>query len=416
MRRREQISSIALVCGLGMIFFAPPASAQDWPQWRGPNRDGAVTAFTPPKTWPGTLKLKWKAEVGAGHSAPVVAGGKVFLHSRQGEEEVVSCFDLNTGKLLWKDSYPVAYRMHPAATGHGKGPKSTPVIDNGKLYTLGITEVLSCYEIATGKLRWRKDFAPQFKATAPDFGTAMSPIVDRGLLIAHVGGPNQGALTAFEAETGEVKWRWTGDGPAYASPIVVELGGTRQIVTQSQQHIISVSAATGELLWKIPFTTVYVQNIVTPIQYQDRLIFSGIEKGVFAVKPVKRGNQWAADQVWHNQEVAMYMNSPILKGDLLFGLSHKNKGQYFCLDARTGKTVWTSVGRQGENAAMLMAGGMMLLLNDNAELIVTDPAAKSYSALKTYHVADSPTWAHPAVIGNRIVIKDAATLAVWGLE
>jgi outer membrane protein assembly factor BamB len=318
--------------------------------------------------------------------------------------------------LLWQDGYPVAYTMNPAATGHGKGPKSTPVIAGGKLYTFGITEVLSCYDIGKGKLLWRKDFSKEFKATSPTFGTAMSPIVDRGLLIVHAGTAGQGALIAFDATTGQEKWRWTGDGPAYASPIVVELGGARQVVTQSEGNIIGVAAESGKLLWKMPFTTAYVQNIVTPLLYKDTLIFSGLNKGVFAVKLIKRGDEWAAEQIWQNNEVAMYMNSPILHGNLLFGLSHKNRGQYFCLDASTGKTLWTSEGRQGENAAMLIAGGLIFSLDTNGDLILSKASAKGPETIKKYRAAESATWAHPAIVGRRVLIKDASTLALWSIE
>ena len=390
--------------------------AQDWPGWRGPERDGAVAAFSAPKVWPDQLKVKWKLEVGAGHSSPVVAGRRVYLHSRQGDKEVVSSIDLETGKLLWQDAYAVAYTMHPAATGHGKGPKSTPVVSGGKLYTLGISGVLSCYDAAAGKVKWRKEFLKEFKDRLPYFGTAMSPIVDRGLLIAHVGGHDNGALMAFDAETGEVKWRWAGDGPGYASPIVMEIEGTRQVITQSQQNIIGVSAATGELLWQIPFTTEYVQNIVTPVAYKQTLIFSGLDKGTVAIKVVKRAGKWATEQVWKNSDVSMYMNSPIVSGDQLFGLSHKRKGQFFCLDARTGKTLWTSEGREGDNAAMLSAKGVLFLLTDAAELIVAKSDAKAFEPIKKYTVATSPTWAHPVVMGKGILIKDASTLALLSIE
>ena len=175
---------------------------QDWPRWRGASGDGVVTGFIAPKSWPDQLKQRWKIAAGVGHSSPLVVGPRVYLHSRQGENEVAAAYDLNTGKTIWQDSYPVAYTMNPAATGHGKGPKSTPVHSNGKLYTFGITGVLSCYDAAKGKLLWRKDFAKQFKTTSPDFGVATSPIVDRGLLIVHVGGDNNGALKVFDAATG----------------------------------------------------------------------------------------------------------------------------------------------------------------------------------------------------------------------
>ena len=390
--------------------------AQDWPGWRGPARDGIITSFSAPQTWPDQLKVKWKLQVGAGHSSPVVVGRRVYLHSRQDEKEIVSSFDLDTGKPLWQDGYAVSYTMNPAATGHGKGPKSTPVFSNGKLYTLGITGIISCYDAAAGKLVWRKEFSKEFKNTSPYFGTAMSPVVDRGLLIAHVGGHDSGALIAFDAETGNVKWKWNGDGPGYASPIVVELEGTRQVVTQTQQNIVGVSAATGELLWQIPFTTEYVQNIVTPVAYKQTLILSGLDKGTMAIKVVKRGNKWATEQIWQNSQVSMYMNSPVVSGDYLFGLSHKRKGQFFCIDARTGETLWTSEGREGDNAAMLAASSVLFLLTDDAELTIAKSNAKAFEPLKKYTVAQSPTWAHPVVLGNRILIKDASTLALLSLE
>jgi outer membrane protein assembly factor BamB len=399
-----------------LLFIAPFAFTQDLPQWRGPERDGVIAGFSAPSSWPAQLKQKWKILAGAGHASPVVVGKRVYLHSRVDENEVVRAFDLDTGKQLWQDSYAVAYQMNPAATGHGKGPKSTPVVNNDKLYTLGITGVLSCYNTANGKLLWRKDGQALFGAKAPLFGTAMSPLVDRGLLIVHLGGNDQGGLIAFDANTGAEKWRWNGDGPGYASPIAVELLGKRQIVTQSQKHIIGVWAENGTLLWKIPFETAYVQNIVTPLRYKDLLIFSGLDNGVFAIRLGYSNNQWTTEQVWLNKEVSMYMSSPVLVGDVLCGLSHKNKGQYFSLDPNTGKTLWASDPRQGENAAILTAGGLVFALDTDANLKIARVSNKGWQELKRYTVADSATWAHPALTGNRVVVKGAGTLAVWAVE
>jgi outer membrane protein assembly factor BamB len=195
-----------------IILFAVAAAqavlAQDWPQWRGPNRDGVVGSFTEPKAWPEQLKLKWKVEVGIGHSSPVVSGRRIYLHSREGENEVIQAIDLTTGKQLWQDSYPVAYTVQRAAAAHGKGPKATPVIANGRLYTFGISGVLSCYDIRSGKLRWRKETSSKFNNASPDYGISSSPVVDRGLLIINAGGNNNGALMAYNAETGEEKWSW----------------------------------------------------------------------------------------------------------------------------------------------------------------------------------------------------------------
>ncbi len=390
-------------------------SAQDWTQWRGANRDGSIAGFAAPKVWPEQLKSKWKIQVGLGHASPLVVGKTVYLHSRQGENEVVAAYDIETGKVIWRDSYLVDYTMNAAAMNHSKGPKSTPVFSGGRLFTLSITGVLSCYDTTKGKLVWRKEFVHRFGEKSPDFGTAMSPMVDQGLVILHAGGNNKGGLVALDAATGTEKWAWTGDGPGYASPIVVEIAGKRQIITQSRKNIVGIWADNGALLWQIPFDTEYVQNIVTPIQYKDLLIFSGINKGVFAVR-VGWKDKWVTETVWQNKEVSMYMNSPVISGNLLFGMSHKNKGQFFCVDAATGKTLWTGDPRQGENAAMLIAGDTIFSLTNNGELIVTSVATKGATVVKKYKVADSETWAHPAIIGKRILVKDQNSLALLSLE
>ena len=270
-----------------MLLFATPLYAQDWPQWRGPNRDGGVTGRF--SEWPKALKEQWKVTVGVGHASPVVVGNKIYIFARQGEEETLLSLDAATGKEIWKSSQPISYKMHEAATGHGKGPKSTPVVSNGSVFTLGISGVLSAHEARTGKLKWRHEFSKQYPNTSPLFGTAMSPIVDKGVLIAHVGGHDKGALTAFDAETGEVKWTNDLDGPAYASPILVTLANKRQFVTFMQKDFVGVDAATGKLLWKLPAKTQYDENSVTPISYKDMLIFSRMDQGVFAIRLAKQG-------------------------------------------------------------------------------------------------------------------------------
>ncbi len=398
-----------------LMCLSPALFAGDWPQWRGPARNG-VANFTEPKAWTEKLKLRWKVQVGEGHSSPVSTGGKVFLLTRQGDNEAVTAVDPETGKTVWQQTYPAPYSVNFAAFQHGKGPKSTPVVAAGRLYTLGINGILSCFDAATGKPLWRHTFSGQYPKTSPSFGTAMSPVVDRGLLIAHVGGDSRGALTAFDAATGTTKWTWTGDGPAYASPILVELGGVRQVITQTQKNIVSVAAANGELLWKLPFTTSYEQNSVTPIQHGQNIIFSGLANGVFAVKISRGANGWMAEELWRNRGVSMYMNSPVIDGEYLYGFSHINKGQFFCLDLRTGSTVWTTKGREAENAALVSAGSVLLALTDGAELIVIRRSEKGFTAVRRYTVADGATWAHPLLLDHAILIKDVKTLARWDID
>jgi len=399
---------------IGLVLFASRSGAMgiaDWPQWRGPNRDGLVSDASIPQTWPKELKQEWKVTVGVGHSSPVVANGRIYVFARQGEEEVLLCLDSATGKEIWRSSQPIAYEMHNAAKGHGKGPKSTPVLNNGNVCTLGISGVLSCHDARTGKLKWRLEFSKQYPKTSPLFGTAMSPLVLNGQLIAHVGGHDKGALMAFDAETGAIKWSNEMDGPAYSSPIVVNLAGTRQVVTFMQKDFVGVDAATGKLLWKVPAKSQYDENSATPIAYKDMLILSREEQGLEAIRLVKQGPNIVPVEVWKNKETQLYLNTPVLQGNLLVGLSARNKGQFFSIDADTGKTLWLGPGRMAENAAILNLGGkVLLMLTNDAKLVVLPATAKEFAPLAEYTVAESPTWAHPIVIGNRILIKDETTL------
>ena len=168
---------ICLARLLGVVLCAALASAQDWPQWRGPARTGAAVGFTPPAAWPDRPKQIWKVQAGIGHASPIVAAGRVFLFSRTGEQEAVSARDLATGKEIWRAAYDAPYQMNPAATTHGKGPKSTPAHDRGRLFTFGIGGILSAWQAQDGRLLWRRDFKKEFPTTSPDFGVAMSPIV-----------------------------------------------------------------------------------------------------------------------------------------------------------------------------------------------------------------------------------------------
>jgi outer membrane protein assembly factor BamB len=402
-----------MVCSLALA--AVGASAQnDWNQWRGPRRDGKVLDFRAPTAWPKELTRKWKVEVGVGHSSPLVVGDVVFLHSREGEDEVIRRINLQTGKEVWKESYPAPYEMNPAARGHGKGPKSTPVYSDGRLYTFGIGGILSSLDAKTGKVIWRKEFSKEHKLTSPLFGTAMSPLVDRGLLIAHVGGNDDGALTAFDAKTGAVRWKWTGDGPGYSSPIVVEVAGTRQVVTQTQKMIVGVAEDDGKLLWSLPFTTPYSQNSVTPVAAGDLIVFAGLQQPTFAVRVKKDGNAWKAEKAWETRDAIQYMSTTVLDGGKLYGMSSKQRGQMFALDAATGKTLWMDEGRVGDNAAVLDAGPVLLALTTTAELRVYKKG-DTLTEVARYTVADSPTWATPAVQGNMIVVKDLNSLMLYEL-
>lgn len=384
--------------------------ATGWSQWRGARRDG-TTAVALPASWPAALKKKWEIAVGEGHSSPVVAGTRVIIHARQGDREITRAVAIDTGKELWRDEYAAPYTVNSAARAHGAGPKSTPAVAGGRVYTFGISGILSALDLKTGKPVWRAPAPP----TAPLYGTAMSPIVDAALVIAHTGGHNNGAITAFDAATGTVRWRWTGDGPGYASPVIATIGGTRHVITQTQKFVVGINAADGALLWQLPFATSFQQNSVTPIVRGDLVIYSGLDLGITAVRIAKKGTAWTASPVWKNDQLPMYMSSPVVAGSTLYGLSHRNSGQFFAIDITTGKTLWTTRGREGENASVMLAGSQLLLSTTNAELIVAKPTAAGLGEVRRYTIADSAVWAHPAIAPGVILVKDTGKLICWSL-
>jgi outer membrane protein assembly factor BamB len=397
-----------------MVSVSQPTEAGDWNQWRGPGRDGQVSGFQPPESWPKELKLQWKVEVGRGHSSPVVAGDQVFVFSRQGDKEVVRRLRLSDGREVWSQSYPAPFEMSPYAKAHGQGPKSTPVVFDGRVYTLGIGGVLSCWDADSGKPHWQHNFANKYpKNSSLWYGAATSPMIDAGMLVTYVGRRDEGALMALDCKTGDTRWQWDGDGAAYASPILAAVDGSRQIVTQSQKACIGVSAGDGKLLWKMPFTTEYDQNIVTPVACGNMVVFGGAEKPTAAYRVTKANGQWSLQAIWENDQIPLYMSSPVLVGSRLVGLTQRKKGQFFAADLPSGKILWTSDGRMGDYAALVVAGGLVLAQTDDGELIVFNPSAEQFQPLARYKVADKPTWAHPAVVGKQILVKDQDSLIQW---
>lgn len=409
MMRKMLVGVLAAAVGFVAV---SQAQVREWNQWRGSQRDG-VAAFSPPATWPEKPQQVWKVPAGIGHSSPVVAGGRVFQQSRVGEQETTTAYDAASGKQIWRDAYDAPYTMSSAATSHGKGPKATPTVDRGRVYLLGISGTLSALDAATGKMAWRHDFKKDFPRTSPEFGASMSPIVDGELLIAHVGGDKNGALIAFDRTSGARKWTWNADGPGYASPIVATFGGVRQLITQTQSHIVGLSPADGKLLWQQPFTTAYEQNIITPVVTDGVLIYSGLDKPTTAVRLVQESGSWKPQQVWQNADIPMYMSSPVVAGGIMYGLTHRNRGQFFAVDIKTGKSVWSSPPRQGENAALTVAKGVIIATTTDGELVVFRQGGKAFELVREYTVAGSPIWAHPAFAAGGVLIKDAETLSLW---
>jgi len=403
--------AVTAVLALGAV---PAALGQgaDYTQWRGANRDGTVANFTEPSAWPEQLTQRWKVEVGTGYATPLLVGDRLYLFSRLEGQEVMQALDAASGKVIWRSGYPVTFTMHSATTRHGEGPKSTPVFFNGRLFSIGMTGVVTAWDAASGKQLWQKPGSEP----VPLYTThAFSPIIEGGTVIFHVGGHNKGALTAFDLQTGAVKWSWDGDGPGYGSPVVTTFGGTRQLVTITQGKVIGVDVSNGALLWERPFVSTNNTNGMTPVVNGQAVIVSGNGGPTTAFAVARRNNQWTTDTLWENADSQLRFTNPVVVGNTLIGMSTRNSGQYYGVDVNSGKTLWLSEPRQGTNAAVAKAGNVVFFLEDDGELLVTRGNPTGFETIKRYHVADSETWTQPTISGKRIFVKDVSSLTLWTL-
>jgi outer membrane protein assembly factor BamB len=426
--------TIGLAVGGVMLVAAHWGVARDWPQWRGPHRDARVADFTAPQAWPKALTQKWKVTVGTGDATPALAGGKLYVFSRQGDDEVLRCLDAASGKELWQDKY-AATAVTGAASGH-PGPRSSPAVAEGKVCTLGVGGVLTCFDAATGKVAWRKD-----AKSWPRFFAASSPLIVDGLCVAQLGGQNNGALAAYDLASGDEKWKWDGGNPAYASPALMNVGGTKLIVTFTERNIAAVNAADGKLAWESASRGRY--NASSPVVDGQTLIYDNAGQGLKAVKIEKQGDGFTVKDLWSNKDNSLIYDTPVLKGGLLFGLSQGNK--FFCINMQDGKTAWTADapqaagggrrggppggggGRRGGRGMGGMGGGggfgeivdagpVLLALNPSMQLVVIQPTDKEFKQLASYKVADTPTYSYPVASGNRVYIKDQDSVTLWTIE
>ena len=401
---------VALVSLAGTV-----RAGESWPGWRGPGRDGVVPDLSLPHQWPERLERTWRVEVGLGYASPVAANGLVYVLSREGEQEVIRALDLRQGRQVWGQAYDAPYEVNSAAAAHGPGPKSTPLVANGRVYTFGISGILCAWDAQNGERAWQQVFTGQFEQTSPLYGTAMSPLAVDDVIVAHVGGHDQGALAAFDAATGKRRWEWTGDGPAYASPIVAAVHGRPMLFAQTQGHLVALDPATGRLLWQREFTTQYEQNAVTPLYAQGLLLVSGYNRPIEALALARMEQRWQAQTEWENAELSFYMSTPVERDGLLFGFAVNQAGTFVCLDVKTGKRLWSSPGRQGDNAALALIVPLVAALTNEGRLLFFEASDQAYKVVAEYTLADTPTWASPAFVGQTVLIKDETGLAAWRL-
>lgn len=399
-----RISVIAVL----IIFSNTNAFSQDWSQWRGTNRDSKVTGFKSPTSWPAELKQDWKVTVGFGDATPVLAGNKIYLNTRQGDQEAILCLDAATGKELWKNTYAAMAVTGPSASQH-PGPRGTPAISNGKVVTFGASGILSCLDASTGKLLWRKDNPSN---AFPAFFTGTSPLITDEMCIVHVGKKDDGQVIAYDLTSGNEKWKWSGEGPSYSSPSVMTIEGKKLLIVITEKNIMALSLADGKSLWQIA-TPVQQRfyNCVSPYIDGQTIYFTGQGTGMKAIKVEKSANEYTTKELWNNTAVSAKWNTPILKDGFLYGFTDQKR--IYCLNATSGQTAWIDNAVTSDFSTIVDCGSVIVGLTSTDNLIVLKPDGKEYSEVAKYKVADTPIYGYPVISGNSIYIKDAETLMMY---
>ena len=399
------LASVIILSGL-----TSSVAAQEWAQWRGPERNGLVPASHTPKAWPEKLRRVWRVETGEGYSSPLISKGRVFVHSRQDPEEIVTAVDYATGKQLWQQKYPAPFTKNQYAVKMAKGPNATPLVAGNRLFTLGVTGILNAWDTTSGKLLWTKDFSKTVDTSKMFCGTAASPLLFTAMVVIQVGSDvHGGQILALDPATGATRWEWHGAGPGYASPVIVDVAGGPQIVAMTNGSVVGLDSKGAEL-WSVPFPDEWHENIVTPIWTGAHLVVSGVRQGTHAYSLVQAQGKWQVSEAWKNADATMYMSSPVYGDGLIYGLSEKRKGQFVALDAKTGAVRWITEGREGEHASVMLTPSNLIYLTNNGDLIVARRGTAKFEVDKRYNVAETTTWAAPVLLGSDLLIRDASGL------
>ncbi len=274
LQKEFRVFLLAVLAFACMGWLGWSVQANEWPQFRGPKRDGEAPGVMLPSAWPKTLKVRWEVRLGEGFSSPAVAGGRVFTISQEGSKEVVLCLDEATGKEQWRHDYVARYR-----SSWGNGPRATPTVDEGRVYTIGGTGEMYCLRVEDGQVLWHKSFKRAFNFRVPTYGYSPSPLVDGHRLFVHVGGRGGDSVVAMEKDTGKVIWKALSDPAGYASPMMVPASpsrGQRQLVVFTEAGLVSLHPDEGRLFWRYPWTTVYEQNIAQPVLDGDLLVITSL--------------------------------------------------------------------------------------------------------------------------------------------
>jgi outer membrane protein assembly factor BamB len=427
--------AIFVPCLFSLVWFAGAAGlrADDWPQWRGPQRDGVWREDGLLDTFASDeLEITWRQPISGGYSGPTVAGGRVFVTDRMVEPEQIErvlAFDEKTGEPLWTHAYDCKY----VGVGYTAGPRASVTVDGKRAYSLGAMGNLFCFDAATGKVLWSKDCNAEYKIRMPIWGISAAPLVDGDLVIVQIGG--EGAcLVAFDTSTGEERWRALEDNASYCAPIIVEQAGKRVMVCWTGDSISGLDPQSGEVYWQHPFKPAkMVINIATPVLEKNRLFFTSFYDGSIMLE--LKTDELGVEPLWrrsgrdeqHTDSLHSIISTPYLEGDYVYGVD--SYGEFRCLDAKTGDRIWESLEptpkSRWSTIHMVRNGPRMWMFNERGQMVIATLSPDGYTEISRAKLIE-PTrvqlgqrggvcWSHPAYADRHVFARNDEELVCASL-
>ncbi len=423
MKTKPWMMLVAMMAGL--LIVCTSVLAADWPQWRGPNRDGIwqetgiIEKFD---TSP--LPVVWRAKIANGYSGPTVSDGRVYITDRvknPKEMERIHCFDARSGEGKWRYEYECKYK----SVGYPDGPRCSVSIDKSRIYSLGTMGHLFCLNAANGDVHWSKDLNKEYNLKMPIWGISSSPLIEKDLVIVKVGGKENACLIAFDKITGVEKWTALNDDASYASPIIIEQAEKRVLVCLTGQRLVGLDPLTGKLYWQVPFEPNNMPiSAATPVFYNNYLFVSSFYDGSLLVKvdpdklEVKKVWRRQGENEKHTDALHCTISTPILSGDNIYGVD--SYGQLRCLDLLTGDRVWENLNAvpkaRWANIHMVQNSDKVWMFNERGELLITKLSKEGFQEISRTKLIE-PTegqlgsrggvcWSHPAYANKHIYIRN----------
>ena len=388
----------------------------DWPQWRGPRRDGVSwERGLVDWDWPdeGPKKL-WEAETGVGYSTVAVAAGRVITIFQDGADEAVVCWNAETGKEQWRYHYAARY-----VNGFGSGPRSTPTIDGDRVYTVGATGIFHCMNAATGERIWRHDLLEEFGANNLNWGVSFSPLIEGNLVLTNPGGRDGKSVVAFDKLKGEVAWKSFDDTASYSSPIAITAAGRRQVIFFTGSYVVGIDPVDGTSLWKYPWKNSTDVNAATPIAFSARtgdvqsdyvFVSCNYGKGCCLLKLTATAEGIVPQRVYESTRMRNHFSSSVCLGTYLYGF---DDNMLACMDLRTGEISWKQ--RGFDKGSLTIVAPKLIILGEHGRLAVAEATPDEYREIASFQFSESKCWSVPVVANGRLFLRDESRLACYEL-